>query len=218
MALIQTPAITDHGGLSGLLDDDHTQYVLVTGTRAMTGTLTVNAAANTSALVATSSATSAGPKYGISFAYALSGDFAGVRTFSDTSTITAATFSFSLFEIAPTFSTTTAGGGTFSFLTGVIFSPVINTATGTLRNLTGFYYLPTYTAGTVTTAYAVYVQASSGSATNEYGGHFQGADGALEVGTGAISAPTVNGRWFQDGDLVLGGSAMSGTVVSSSPR
>ena len=29
----------DHGGLSGLADDDHTQYLLVSGTRAMTGTL-----------------------------------------------------------------------------------------------------------------------------------------------------------------------------------
>ena len=29
----------DHGGLSGLGDDDHTQYLLVSGTRAMTGTL-----------------------------------------------------------------------------------------------------------------------------------------------------------------------------------
>ena len=31
--------ITDHGGLSGLADDDHTQYLLVAGTRAMTGNL-----------------------------------------------------------------------------------------------------------------------------------------------------------------------------------
>lgn len=30
----------DHGNLSGLADDDHAQYVLVDGTRAMTGTLT----------------------------------------------------------------------------------------------------------------------------------------------------------------------------------
>lgn len=33
--------ITDHGSLTGLADDDHTQYLLVNGTRAMTGTLTV---------------------------------------------------------------------------------------------------------------------------------------------------------------------------------
>jgi len=31
--------ITDHGNLSGLGDDDHTQYLLVDGTRAMTGAL-----------------------------------------------------------------------------------------------------------------------------------------------------------------------------------
>jgi hypothetical protein len=31
--------VTDHGALTGLADDDHTQYLLVNGTRAMTGTL-----------------------------------------------------------------------------------------------------------------------------------------------------------------------------------
>ena len=31
----------DHGGLIGLADDDHTQYLLITGTRAMTGALQV---------------------------------------------------------------------------------------------------------------------------------------------------------------------------------
>jgi len=34
----------DHGGLSGLGDDDHTQYLLANGTRALTGNLAVNAA------------------------------------------------------------------------------------------------------------------------------------------------------------------------------
>src|SRR5690606_30432186 len=29
--------VTDHGALSGLSDDDHTQYILVDGTRAFTG-------------------------------------------------------------------------------------------------------------------------------------------------------------------------------------
>ena len=33
--------VSDHGGLSGLADDDHTQYLLVSGTRAMTGPLLV---------------------------------------------------------------------------------------------------------------------------------------------------------------------------------
>ena len=32
----------DHGGLSGLADDDHTQYLLIDGTRAMSGTLDMN--------------------------------------------------------------------------------------------------------------------------------------------------------------------------------
>lgn len=31
--------VTDHGALTGLTDDDHTQYLLVAGTRAMTGNL-----------------------------------------------------------------------------------------------------------------------------------------------------------------------------------
>lgn len=34
-----TIGVTDHGGLTGLADDDHTQYLLVDGTRAMTGDL-----------------------------------------------------------------------------------------------------------------------------------------------------------------------------------
>lgn len=35
-------ATTDHGSLSGLLDDDHTQYLLVDGTRSMSGGLNMN--------------------------------------------------------------------------------------------------------------------------------------------------------------------------------
>lgn len=34
--------VNDHGALTGLLDDDHTQYLLVDGTRAVTGDLTIN--------------------------------------------------------------------------------------------------------------------------------------------------------------------------------
>lgn len=204
----------DHGLAmtpGSLTDDDHTQYVLVNGTRAMTGTLTINPADNTSAIVASGVASTAGAKYGIDFSYNITGNFAGVRTFRDASTINTETFSFSLFEIAPTFAATVAGGGVFSFLTAIIFSPTINTATGTLKNLTGFYYLPTFTAGSVTTAYGVFIQSSAGVPSTEVGGHFEGATAALQVGTGAISAPTINGRWFQDGDMVLGGTAMSGT-------
>lgn len=37
-----TGGVTDHGALTGLADDDHTQYVLVNGTRDMTGDLTIN--------------------------------------------------------------------------------------------------------------------------------------------------------------------------------
>lgn len=36
---IVTQIITDHGDLSGLSDDDHTQYILADGTRAFTGTV-----------------------------------------------------------------------------------------------------------------------------------------------------------------------------------
>lgn len=35
------PAVTDHGALTGRSDDDHPQYVLADGTRAITGTLSV---------------------------------------------------------------------------------------------------------------------------------------------------------------------------------
>lgn len=46
-----TSSASDHGSLSGLSDDDHTQYVLVNGTRAMTGNLTVNASINATGLI-----------------------------------------------------------------------------------------------------------------------------------------------------------------------
>lgn len=39
LAVVAATVITDHGGLTGLLDDHHTQYLLVDGTRAMTGNL-----------------------------------------------------------------------------------------------------------------------------------------------------------------------------------
>ena len=35
--------VTDHGALTGLADDDHTQYLLIDGTREMTGTLDMGA-------------------------------------------------------------------------------------------------------------------------------------------------------------------------------
>lgn len=44
-------APTDHGGLIGLGDDDHTQYLLIDGTRAMTGGLTVNADIDTTTIL-----------------------------------------------------------------------------------------------------------------------------------------------------------------------
>ncbi len=36
---LESQGITDHGGLSGLADDDHTQYLLISGARAMSGDL-----------------------------------------------------------------------------------------------------------------------------------------------------------------------------------
>src|SRR5690606_32942061 len=36
---ISDSVVTDHGALTGLSDDDHTQYLLVNGSRAMTGSL-----------------------------------------------------------------------------------------------------------------------------------------------------------------------------------
>lgn len=45
VALVQstlsTPVITDHGQLTGLTDDDHTQYILADGTRAFTGNVNI---------------------------------------------------------------------------------------------------------------------------------------------------------------------------------
>lgn len=37
-------SVNDHGGLGGLTDDDHTQYLLADGTRALTGNMAVDAA------------------------------------------------------------------------------------------------------------------------------------------------------------------------------
>jgi len=42
-----SPGITDHGALSGLADDDHTQYILVNGSRAFTGQVLAVAGAPT---------------------------------------------------------------------------------------------------------------------------------------------------------------------------
>lgn len=41
-SVIKPVGVSDHGGLTGLLDDDHTQYLLVSGARAVTGNFTVN--------------------------------------------------------------------------------------------------------------------------------------------------------------------------------
>jgi len=38
---LDAASVTDHGALTGLGDDDHTQYLLVDGTRAMTGNITM---------------------------------------------------------------------------------------------------------------------------------------------------------------------------------
>lgn len=40
-------SVTEHDQLAGLTDDDHTQYLLIDGTRAMTGDLTISASAPT---------------------------------------------------------------------------------------------------------------------------------------------------------------------------
>ena len=40
---VKSNAATDHGGLSGLADDDHTQYLLANGTRALSGNWSVGA-------------------------------------------------------------------------------------------------------------------------------------------------------------------------------
>lgn len=47
---IATGAQSDHGGLTGLADDDHTQYLLTSGTRPMTGQLYINTPGSAGAL------------------------------------------------------------------------------------------------------------------------------------------------------------------------
>ena len=47
---------SDHGSLGGLLDDDHTQYVLVDGTRSMTGNLTTSANVSATAFIGSGAA------------------------------------------------------------------------------------------------------------------------------------------------------------------
>ncbi len=49
------PAGIDHGGLSGLGDDDHTQYILANGTRAMTGPWDITVNSGSDALTITQS-------------------------------------------------------------------------------------------------------------------------------------------------------------------
>ncbi len=55
-------AITDHGALTGLTDDDHTQYALLTGVRAFTGDVTISGG-----LTTTGAALVGGTGYQITF-------------------------------------------------------------------------------------------------------------------------------------------------------
>lgn len=57
-----TGVVSDHGALSGLTDDDHTQYALLTGVRAFTGDVTISGG-----LTATDDATIGGTNANITF-------------------------------------------------------------------------------------------------------------------------------------------------------
>ncbi len=48
--------VTDHGALTGLADDDHPQYVLANGSRAMTGSLTISGLSNAEVILANAGA------------------------------------------------------------------------------------------------------------------------------------------------------------------
>lgn len=93
--------------------------------------------------------------------------------------------------------------------------PIADTGSRITQDI-GFYYLPTQqSTGVFQTGYGMFIGGASGTVTTFVGGHFTGnaqPNGcALEVGSGNFSSPTVNGRWFNNADMVLGGSAMVGT-------
>ena len=101
-----------------------------------------------------------------------------------------------------------AGSGTYMSFR----ADVGKTGAGTLTDMIGFQSDPSGGGGSVTRYYAFFAEPFA-LPTSEVGGHFTGATAALEVGAGTPAVPVVNGRWFEDGDMVLGASAMAGTEV-----
>jgi hypothetical protein len=76
--------VTDHGNLTGLLDDDHPQYVLVDGTRAMTGALQLTSGGFTTSVAsgATSPWTLTLPASGGTSGYALTTNGSGTTSWT----------------------------------------------------------------------------------------------------------------------------------------
>ena len=91
-------------------------------------------------------------------------------------------------------------------------SLVISSASGNVDISVGFRHQTIEsTTGFHNSAYGTFIEGETGVPTLSVGGHFTGLTAAIEVGTGTLAAPVVNGRWFNDGDLVLGATAPSGT-------
>ena len=86
------------------------------------------------------------------------------------------------------------------------------TGAGTVTDMIGYLSAPSGGGGTVTRYYGFFTEAFA-LPTTEIGGFFQGASAAIEVGTGTPAARTTNGVWFEDGDMVLNGTAMAGTEI-----
>ena len=132
-------AASDHGGLAGLSDDDHTQYVLVDGTRAMTGVL--------SGTGVSMSATVTANKFTDGTASLTGGDLSGVGTLTAT-TITDGTISITGGNL------TGATGVTATNLTGTLqtASQTNITAVGTIGTGTwqGTAVADTYVANDLT--------------------------------------------------------------------
>ena len=85
----------------------------------------------------------------------------------------------------------------------------LKSGAGTITDMVSFRADPSGVGGVITRYYGVFISAYA-LPTTGIGGHFQGSTAALQVGTGTPAAPTVNGRWFNDSDMVLGGTAMLG--------
>lgn len=234
-------ATLDHGlALTGLTDDDHTQYLLATGARAgatsqaqtftngiASGAITVTDTSNAAGgIVVTKTSTASTTTFGanITANHSGTGNFGGLNVGANTtgSNNTAVALSFQLQTIH-------GSSGTIGSWYGAFYSRTSNG--GTVTNAYGNYLTDIAGAGAVTTNYALYVAAQTRGATNyalytnaglvRFGDKVQMAAGttagaSLGIATGVRPTAPVAGDTWSDGALTsYQVSAATNTIVNS---